>query len=537
MNTRLLPPSLRGALAGTLLAVVALPASAQSVQNLIFDGGNDDRSNGVATDAAGNILVAGHSSSSTASSFLVLKYNAAGTLQWQVRAPLAGEYVPSGASDVAVDAAGNSYAVGVAGKPLPLLKTDWGWLVTSYNSAGALRWSQLYNSPGTGFDSAMRATVHPTQGLYVAGVTADANGSSDWLTIKYSTDGTEQWRRVEANAGISNDVPAFLTTDAAGNVIVVGMVQGSFVSRPNQVHVVKYDAQGNVLWRADYHDTDVSDETPNDIALDAAGNLYIAVDSLETVSAESISTPATVKFNANGGLAFVLRGPGMGGSSVALDGPDAFIVSGTAIGEAGSSLTPGTSRFTSAGVQVWTRSLSGAHLAIDSIDHSIYLTRQMERDVLRLDANGQQLWSAPIVAGSTVTKAGLDDATGAYILAATTGQPNLNILTGRYTNGGTPPPPPPPPPAGPAAPSGLDLSAKKGSLTLSWNDNANNETGFLIERSINGGAFTQIAQVGANVRTFTNSGLNKNTTYTYRVRAFNANGNSAYSNTASGSPR
>ena len=108
-----------------------------------------------------------------------------------------------------------------------------------------------------------------------------------------------------------------------------------------------------------------------------------------------------------------------------------------------------------------------------------------------------------------------------------------DIISVRYGAGG----PPPPPVSVPAAPSGLSLSARKGSLTLNWTDNANNEIGFVIERSVNGAGFAQIAQVGANVRTFTNSGLNKNTSYTYRVRAFNANGNSAFSNTATGSPR
>ncbi len=44
---------------------------------------------------------------------------------------------------------------------------------------------------------------------------------------------------------------------------------------------------------------------------------------------------------------------------------------------------------------------------------------------------------------------------------------------------------------------------------------------------------TQIATKGANVTTHTNTGLTANTTYAYRVRAYNASGNSAYSNCAS----
>ena len=92
------------------------------------------------------------------------------------------------------------------------------------------------------------------------------------------------------------------------------------------------------------------------------------------------------------------------------------------------------------------------------------------------------------------------------------------------------------PTAVPAAPSGLTATTiSRSQINLSWTDNSGNESGFTIERCRNAGCtnFAQIAQVGANVTTFADTGLNKNTTFTYRVRAFNGGGNSAYSNTAS----
>ena len=66
-------------------------------------------------------------------------------------------------------------------------------------------------------------------------------------------------------------------------------------------------------------------------------------------------------------------------------------------------------------------------------------------------------------------------------------------------------------------------------------DNAGNESGFRIERCKNPNctSFAQITQVGAGVTTFGDTTVTKNTAYSYRVRAFNTAGNSAYSNTAS----
>jgi len=92
-----------------------------------------------------------------------------------------------------------------------------------------------------------------------------------------------------------------------------------------------------------------------------------------------------------------------------------------------------------------------------------------------------------------------------------------------------------PPPSGPAAPTALNATAASSSLVnLSWTDNANNEDGFHIERCTGAGCtnFAQITQAGANVTTYSNSGLTAATVYRYRVRAFNSNGNSGYSNTA-----
>jgi hypothetical protein len=89
-----------------------------------------------------------------------------------------------------------------------------------------------------------------------------------------------------------------------------------------------------------------------------------------------------------------------------------------------------------------------------------------------------------------------------------------------------------PPPSPPAAPTGLNATAvSRTQINLTWVDQANNEDGFKIERKQGGGTFTQIATVGANITTYADTGLTRNTQYTYRVRAYNSSGNSAYSNT------
>lgn len=86
----------------------------------------------------------------------------------------------------------------------------------------------------------------------------------------------------------------------------------------------------------------------------------------------------------------------------------------------------------------------------------------------------------------------------------------------------------------PAAPSNLTvIEITKNSTTLSWTDNADDETGFIIERKTGSGSFYEINTLGANVTTYSNTSLSANTTYHYRVKAYNTSGDSGYSNVVS----
>jgi hypothetical protein len=67
------------------------------------------------------------------------------------------------------------------------------------------------------------------------------------------------------------------------------------------------------------------------------------------------------------------------------------------------------------------------------------------------------------------------------------------------------------------------------SLTLTWQDNSTNENGFKIERK-SGSSYAEIASVGLNTQSYTDSGLLAGTSYCYRVRSFNSSGISSPSN-------
>ncbi len=88
--------------------------------------------------------------------------------------------------------------------------------------------------------------------------------------------------------------------------------------------------------------------------------------------------------------------------------------------------------------------------------------------------------------------------------------------------------------AAPSAPATLSAVAISTSqINLTWSDTAN-ETGFKIERRLgSSGAWSQITTRSANVTSYSDTGLAAGTAYSYRVRAYNAAGDSAYSAIAS----
>lgn len=85
----------------------------------------------------------------------------------------------------------------------------------------------------------------------------------------------------------------------------------------------------------------------------------------------------------------------------------------------------------------------------------------------------------------------------------------------------------------PVAPSALVATTVSTSqINLAWTDNSGNESGFKIDRSADGITWTQIATVGTNVNTYPSTGLARNKTYRFRVRATGPGGDSGWSNVA-----
>ena len=81
----------------------------------------------------------------------------------------------------------------------------------------------------------------------------------------------------------------------------------------------------------------------------------------------------------------------------------------------------------------------------------------------------------------------------------------------------------------PKAPTNVAAVLQSGlQIKVTWKDNANNESFFLVERSVDGGPFTLIANPPSGSVAFTDATVSSGHTYQYQVAAANNGGTSAY---------
>jgi len=257
------------------------------------------------------------------------------------------------ATATAVDAQGNVFVTGYAQEQGNGLD----YVTLKYNSAGVLLWRAAYNGPADQDDQATALALDSAGNVYVTGASRGSSSGWDYATIKYDSNGNRLWTARYNGAG-QDDAAAALAVDASGNVYVTGSSKnssGHFTSV-----TIKYDHNGSQAWLSRYVGPGNSDDEGQALALDAAGNVYV------TARSKGNGTDfdyATIKYGNNGAQLWAARynGPGNGPDSptkVAVDGAGNVYVAGSSKGS-NSDLDYATLKYDSSGRQLWAARYNG----------------------------------------------------------------------------------------------------------------------------------------------------------------------------------
>jgi uncharacterized delta-60 repeat protein len=390
------------------MATLALtPAYAQSavradwVRN--YSSGSDPEfafAYATAVDGSGNVYVTGSSYASNGlPDYATVKYNPSGETLWVQRYNGPADDWDA-ATELALDPAGNVYVTGHSFGP-----DDFDYVTVKYSAAGEQQWAARYDGPANGDDWPNALAVDASGNVYVTGYSAGSGTSHDYATLKYGPSGTQEWVARYNGPGNTRDRARALGVDGSGNVYVTGDSGEGSENRSDYV-TVKYNSSGAQQWAARYEN---SYDYATDLALDPTGNVYVTGYSY---GFGTYYDYATIKYSPAGQQGWVARYHGGVGDDLAYDlTTDAagnIYVTGETVGS-GTGSEFGTVKYNSAGSQQWVARYNGPEpyasdvgsaVAVDA-SGNVYVTGESagsgtgtDYATIRYNASGRQQWVA-----------------------------------------------------------------------------------------------------------------------------------------------
>ena len=262
----------------------------------------------VETDNAGNAYVTGTMFRGTSVDAVTVKYAPNGTKRWSrsFNGGFAAADVPS---SLAVSPDGSRIAT--VGRSGPAFFT------VIYDAQGNVVRQNVRSDLGTAHDAAFG----PQNQLYV-GTSRFTQATSDQMTIvKFAANGATLWTK-SYSAG---NYIYRLAVDSAGNVVAAGVVDTFF-----DWVVLKVAATGTRLWSRRYSATEGDDEIPAFLSIDAANAIYVngRAGPIPREIGISLLKMTTIKYAADGTLVWVVNQDTNRGVSVRVGTDQAVYVLG-----------------------------------------------------------------------------------------------------------------------------------------------------------------------------------------------------------------
>jgi hypothetical protein len=349
--------------------------------------GTDTYGNSVATDANGNVYVAGQTLGGLDGNSMIgipddaflTKYDVTGAKLGTKQAGVtgAGTY---GAS-VATDANGNVYVTGQTSGGLDgnMLTGTADFFLIKYDASGTRLYTRQLGAPGAHTEGQSTAT-DASGNVYVAGSTKgnlDGNtltGTTDFFLTKYDATGNKLYTRQMGVAGVDTYGES-VATDASGNVYVAGYTHGGLdgntLGGTTDFFLTKYDATGARLYTKQmggpWHDT-----YGNSVATDANGNVYVTGRTQDQLDGNTLTGTTDfflAKYDATGNKLYIqhlgVAGANTDGYSVATDASGNVYVTGDTDGGLDGNTRTGTTdffltKYDAAGAKRYTRQMGVA---------------------------------------------------------------------------------------------------------------------------------------------------------------------------------
>ena len=242
--------------------------------NSVGVGSQYDTCRGLATDAAGNILMASDIKNASAGlNQSIIKVDNTGAFVWQrklasgLAAASQGDYTYGMFSD----SSSNAYVMGYSYDG-----TNYGGTMSKYNSSGTIQWKRKFQGAGSSTNTFIHGGgVDSSGNVYGIGEIRNASNGTNVLIAKWDSTGALQWQRQLADgaaAASQSDYGNGGCVDSSGNVYVVGY----YANSNNSGYIAKYNTSGTIQWqRKITHASSPQDVQLNRVSTDST-NLFIS---------------------------------------------------------------------------------------------------------------------------------------------------------------------------------------------------------------------------------------------------------------------
>ncbi|MBN2465615.1 T9SS type A sorting domain-containing protein [candidate division WOR-3 bacterium] len=140
------------------------------------------------------------------------------------------------------------------------------------NDAGEV-WARRWSGADGSRDEAWSIAVDDVGNVFVAGRTYSAATDTDFVVIKYGSDGTELWARTYDNGGV--DVAGVVVADRQGGCFVTGYSNAGAGNSNEDYLTIHYDADGGRRWVSRLNGSGDWQDYPTAMMLSDAGYLYV----------------------------------------------------------------------------------------------------------------------------------------------------------------------------------------------------------------------------------------------------------------------
>jgi hypothetical protein len=239
------------------------------------NSGYGDTGWGIAVDRFGFIYVTASSRDSiTLDDIALIKYDSAGNELWVERYNGPGDDY-DWPFDIAVDSASNVY---VTGRSVGA-GTGFDYVTLKYDSAGNEVWVNRYNGPGNSGDEAYSIAVDNEGNVFTTGTSTGSGTGLDFATVKYDPLGAEVWAKRFHTTGEMDEFATTLAIDDQGNVFITGGTWKFMQGIPSDYLTVKYNSNGDTVWTRRYNGIGNDDDIPEEIGIDRFGNVNVTGES------------------------------------------------------------------------------------------------------------------------------------------------------------------------------------------------------------------------------------------------------------------